>query len=390
MTSIYHKIAVAAASAALNLTLINVYTAQAASFTFTKIAETSIKPLTFSTPAINNNGIVSFVKGPSNLIISNGQDSQLIATNTFDSISDINEHEQVTYFGRTPGDIGIFIADRNLITTVADTSSLFSSFGRSSINNNGTVVFQAELDGGGEGIFIGNSTTPPNSVTTIADTSGVFTKFDEFPSINDKGTVAFIAQQNLGFGAFISSGGTITTIIEPGNLDILPSRPLSINNNNTVAFTGLRRENDIFVSGIYIADSTTPPNTVTTIVDSNSIFASFSYPVINDSGTVAFGAFLDTGDEGIFIGSDPISDKVIATGDSLFGSTVDSIFFFSRGLNNSGQIAFHARLADGRQVLVRANPKSVPEPTSVLGLMAFGAFGLGSLLLRKKKQLAKF
>lgn len=64
--------------------------------------------------------------------------------------------------------------------------------------------------------------------------------------------------------------------------------------------------------------------------------------------------------------ANPVTDKVIATGDLLFGSTVTSLFAFSNDfLNNSGQIVFHAQLADGFIVIARAEPISKPD-TSIL------------------------
>jgi hypothetical protein len=90
-----------------------------------------------------------------------------------------------------------------------------------------------------------------------------------------------------------------------------------------------------------------------------------------------------------------VSDKVIGTGDNLFESTVTSISFGNHGLNNLGQLAFYAQLANGTSGIFRADPVSdtpepepVPEPVSVLGLLAFAAFGAGSVDKRQKKQQA--
>jgi len=86
-------------------------------------------------------------------------------------------------------------------------------------------------------------------------------------------------------------------------------------------------------------------------------------------------------------------NKVIATGDSLFGSTVTNLSLSSKGLNNSNQLAFFALLADGTSVIGRAqagdvsSPKSVPEPTLVSGLLAVGA--LGALLLSSRFKVSQ-
>jgi hypothetical protein len=79
---------------------------------------------------------------------------------------------------------------------------------------------------------------------------------------------------------------------------------------------------------------------------------------INDRGNVAFVAALDDGDLGIFTGPEVVRDKVIAVGDPLAGSSVSGGIVMSRqSLNNKGQIAFQVTLADGRIVIVRAEPK---------------------------------
>jgi hypothetical protein len=130
-------------------------------------------------------------------------------------------------------------------TKIADTSGSVGSFLSVSLNNRGTVAFLANLDGGGQGIFVGDGKT----ITPIADTSGPYS-------------------DNLGA------------------------------------------------------------------------------PAINNRGTVSFFAALDAGGEGIFTGPDPVADKLIAAGDLFFDSTVIRLLA-PVALNNSGQIAFVAELADG-------------------------------------------
>jgi hypothetical protein len=95
---------------------------------------------------------------------------------------------------------------------------------------------------------------------------------------------------------------------------------------------------------------------MTTIADSSGLFSGFWSPALNDEGTVAFSASLDTGEIGIFTGPDPIANKVIATGDTLFGSTVTSLQFFNQGLNNLNQLTFSAAFADGGSGIFRADP----------------------------------
>jgi len=78
--------------------------------------------------------------------------------------------------------------------------------------------------------------------------------------------------------------------------------------------------------------------------------------------TVVFQAGLTAGGAGLFKGRDPIGDKIIATGDPLLGSSVTDLLFVRGGLNDAGELAFLAALADGRRVIVRASP--IPAPSS--------------------------
>jgi purine-nucleoside phosphorylase len=68
-------------------------------------------------------------------------------------------------------------------------------------------------------------------------------------------------------------------------------------------------------------------------------------------------ALLDNGGLGIFTGPDVVKDKVIVTGDPRAESSVSDTLLSRQSLNNNGQIAFQVTLADGRMVIVRAEPK---------------------------------
>ena len=62
---------------------------------------------------------------------------------------------------------------------------------------------------------------------------------------------------------------------------------------------------------------------------------------------MAFHATLDDfSTSGIFVGPDPTADRVIATGDTLDGATVQNITFCEEGLNDSGELGFIANLED--------------------------------------------
>lgn len=78
---------------------------------------------------------------------------------------------------------------------------------------------------------------------------------------------------------------------------------------------------------------------------------------------------LDAGGKGLFTGTDPVADRVILTGDELFGATLADLSFY-RGFNNNGQVAFVYQLSDSRTGIAIATP--VPEPGTFM-LLAGGA-----------------
>lgn len=259
----------------------------------------------------------------------------------------INEQGTVAFFerfdpARLPGSPGIiFTSSGGSLTTIADTRvpaiNILAVEGNQ-INNEGSVAFATITR-----ILTGSG----GSLNTIADTSGPLNTFytSSPPDINDAGTVAFEATlDGGGFGLFTGNGGLLTTIADT-------SGPFSSFSSST----------------------------------SGSFAIGASGLAINNEGTLVFLASLDDGGSGIFTGSDPVANKVIAVGDSLLGSTVTSLRLSSDGLNNSGELAFSATLADGTQGIFRTEP--VPEPASGLGLLvAISAFSAGIVRKRKAQQ----
>ena len=139
----------------------------------------------------------------------------------------------------------------------------------------------------------------------------------------------------------------------------------------------------------------------TNIADSTGIFAPSGGPVgvgigsgplsINNNGTGAFRGGLDNGRVGVFTGPDPVADKVIASNEPLFGSTLVGVIPGTSqhsgaiDINDSGQIAFHYELADGRQGIAVATPTpasaATPTPTRAAaqaGVLAKGNFRDGA------------
>jgi len=265
--------------------------------------------------------------------------SNLAATGQFDSAPGINNQGTIAYIaGNSDGTTDLYTKSSNgSVTTIANTGSNsnlkdfylggvnvsrgqgpFASYTLPSINASGTVAFNADLKGGGRGLF----TSSGGAITPVVDTSsGLFTKFS-VATLNDSGTLAFDAGlANGGSAIYTSSGGKLTTIADTSGLF-----------------------QDLTLSDV----------------------------AINQKGQVAFLGQLKDGTVGIFDGSNPVTDKVIAVGDKLGNYTVQNLFVSHEGLNNSGQLAFDATLGDGNgntteQIFLAdpTNPTAVPAPNSV-------------------------
>lgn len=327
------------------------------------------------------------------------------------------------------------------------------------INANGVVAFSAELfesqgRPAGAGIFTGSG----GALSQIADTSGPF-QFLQVNSINDSGTVLFQAiLDDFNFGLFTGSGGPTNTVILSTAQERLPSYPTlygdiasngavvyrgagkivvlsngtarTIANSNTPGrfeglplSTGVRfnRSGSIVFSAFDTASRdrggvfTDTQGTLRTIAeDSGPLrFTVPTYPSINDDGTVVMPAFADglplrtgvyafsagktdtvvatdpprvvTADinnagtvafvlgtfgslpAGIYTGPDLVKDKVIEPGDPLFGSTLTSFGLNTTGgrfINDRGQIVFAYQLASRRVGIAVATPVAGPGPST--------------------------
>lgn len=395
--------------AAVGMALSLLITGNAEAYTFTKIADTTTPvPNTnsffdsFGAFDINNSGTVAFSasvppfysatgvftsnKPATGVFTSDGEQLTTISFREDTIIREVNINDKgdvafwrVVGSPRNPVTWDLLISSNGL-TTLIYRDLITLSLGELSINNEGTVAFldrdvlccQSRND------FL-LTISADGEQTTIAHTSPPLAYLYS-PAINDIGTVAFTANLDAGgWAIFTSSGGDYTTIVDTsGSFQSLFSS--AINNAGTVAFGATL---DAGGQGIF----TSSGRDYTTIVNSSGLFDYFSAPALNNAGTVAFWASLDAGGYGIFTGSDPITDKVITTGDTLFGSTVTGLRFSPKGINDAGQIAFIATFGDGSKGgLFRADPEaqlptSVPEPGSIVGL---GLLGLSTFLMRKR------
>ncbi|MDJ0900572.1 MAG: calcium-binding protein [Xenococcus sp. MO_188.B8] len=341
------------------------------SYTFTKIADTSGSFDYLFASSINDSGTVVFSarldNGSREIIFtgSGGELTTIVDTSSsfdYETFGDpvINNNGTVVIYAAQLDnsnaviDSGIFTGSGGEITTIAESDERFLFFqSQPDINDSGTVAFIANPPGEFDSLFTATADGEISTIVTAIDNNDSIDSFTSRPQINNSGTVAFLTfLEDNGEAIFTSSDGSLSRELDTSGDFSFVSYP-NINNNGSIAFFGSLDEGG---SGIFRLD---PDGNVLTIADSSDSFSfDFSdlFPAINDNGTIVFTAELEGVGDGIFTGADPVADEVITVGDPLFGSTVEGLGCCTEHLNNSGQIVFGTRLADGTTAIVRADP----------------------------------
>ncbi len=219
-------------------------------------------------------------------------------------------------------------------TVIATTGERFTDFEPyvASVNDAGTVAFQAELRGGGTGVFIGDG----GEVTEAAGPAHL-AGVTSHPDLNGAGNTSFYGD--------LAGGGQGVLLVREGNLETLAGTrggfagigPLgpTMNEAGTVAF---RADRATRVSGVFTADRAA----VTTVAETDGRWCRFhGLPVIDRGGTVVFRADRGDGVEGVYAVRDGVTETVAETGD--FFATLARF----PSVDDHGTVAFAATLSGG-------------------------------------------
>ncbi len=336
----------------------------------------------------------------------------------------INDRGQVAFVAvlKTGGEAIYRTEGDGSLTTIAQTDSLISDFYLSPyMNDSGTVSFGADLTDGAQALFTGRG----GDLTRIADTEPA-SPFSSIPNpaarIDARGEVYFRATLRSGeTGFFAGDGGPTSTLyVTGGEFSAFPSSlahqvhgelgsfRATLSGGPTGVFegNGLVTETLVTAGGTYrdfygaeINDPGTVAipadltaggqallvaenGTLTPFVDTTGPYSQIlpsGQLSINNGGEIVFGATLKAGGRGYFDGPDPVADTIVAIGDGLAGSTVVGFPQNSmnpRSLNDAGEFLFRATLADGRTVLVRADPDGIGHQSEDASLPAEACIGL--------------
>lgn len=324
------------------------------SYSFTEVFSTYDDGWYLGYPAINNrgdvvfsmngyatssfytvkDGVLSIIGGPFNLV---GAYSSLADTGTA-AFSVLSGAVNGTY---VPAGGAVCLGDEDnlvLIATVESDAS-FSTLGIPDLNNEGTVVFFATLDGGGSAIVASNK-----GVLSVLAT---FTYQIEDPVLANDGTIGY---SQWSYGVFTLKEGVVTTIADRASGFDGTFDEVDINDSGDVVFTAWDLDKERVLG---IGDG----RSLRVLTDTSGPYSAVMAPSVNNSRSVVFRASLDVGGSGIFTGNDPVHDTVVCVGGSFFGSTVTALSLNpGRAINDSGQIVFSAVLADGKRGIFIARP----------------------------------
>lgn len=195
---------------------------------------------------------------------------------------------------------------------------------------------------------LGETATGKLKFVNVADSTQGFSGLSQFPAINNRGEVAFVANwTDSGQGVFRWEDGGISTIVSNRGLKSFGD-DLAINSAGVVAYDAslASSAND---RAIFISNG----SWTRLIVDSNQegfIGNFMGSPSINASGTVAFFAFRKNFSEAVFTGNGGALNTVADTTQGTFSG------FQNAAINNLGQVAFPAAGQDGSQGVFIATP----------------------------------
>lgn len=283
------------------------------------------------------------------------------------SVARMNSNHELVYLAKTGNVQRIIRNDGTTNVPVIDSAGEFAEFGSPSINDAGDVIAWARRDNNTNGVFVFRNGTAVPIMTSGNGISG----FQSEVFTNRAGRSVFQVGRSDQVLELRTGDENGTTLIDTMPSSFSSFGGLSINEAGhvlTSQFGASTRSLVLYRDG-----------TATTLVTELGPYRDFGNVSLNDHDDVAFYADVrNTTTSGIYFGPDPVTQRLIQSGDTLFGSTVSRIQGFTEGcMNNAGQILFSAQLqGGGLSVLVLATP--TPEP----GVASVGIFALISLRRR--------
>lgn len=180
-------------------------------------------------------GIYTF--GPSGLRTIADTTGPFSGFGTPPSLPAFNDAGQVSFTADLrSGGSGLFRGDGSTTMTFASTTGgMFSSFSSLAVssNNRGDTAAVGNLAGGGQALLLSSAGGPAKP---IVDTSGPISSFGSLFALNDSGAISFVANLDAGGqSVFLWDSGTLMPIMSTSGAITALSNP-SINERGTVSF----------------------------------------------------------------------------------------------------------------------------------------------------------
>ncbi len=326
---------------------------------------------------MNDRGEVLFTNiGGSRIIISDGITQNTVATSSDPAFAifrngGINDLGHAVFIAvRDDGITGVFVYDGNTITEIVNeiSDARFSTIlNRVEINNNEEIIFLARSGTGVEGVYFWGG----GEIETIVDTTGAFVQIAlGFDAFNDYGEVAYFARTVDGERLIVADDGATQIIIRDG--EYIKGPPGGINNDGFVVFREEKRGQDGTIR-VKVISSTgtklsllsqhltffTPQNNASPQAQNEFIIPNAG-PLNNVGEMLSLGS-IRTGEPidpaAVFIVSGVSKLQLVVTeGDTIDGRELINLVRSFGYINDSGQIAFHARFDDGFFRIYRADP----------------------------------
>lgn len=259
------------------------------------------------------------------------------------------------------------IINENGTNTVIDelgiTRDSIESYSEVYLNDNNfiaTEIFLARRGFSAQRIELLNSDGTSEIIATAVPSTtedDVFTRLDVL-AFNNQNLIVYTASFGFLSADIYTSDGTFIPIEEESSV-----KDLTLNDSGLIVFSTSEFTTTETLEEVFQAEG----EQVTSLANTDGLFASFDEIALNNAEEIVFSGFLDDGTEGIFAGFDPVGDRIIAVGDSLSGSTVVDLEFSTEGLNNEGLIVFEARLADGTEGIYQASIRNHRDTNTTLG-----------------------
>jgi hypothetical protein len=307
--------------------------------------------------SVNEAGVVAFqaalTDGSMGVFVGSGdadpEPARPIPLAGVSSHPDLNDAGDTAFYGvHADGRTGFFLLRAKALHTIAQSDGEFAAIGPlgPTISEAGQVAFRANLAAVISEIYTGHTT----AVTMVADTRARWSRFHGLPVIRNDGTVVFRADGKDGVGGIYAARGlSIHPVVETGPLFKTLAHFPSAASDGTVVFAATLQTGG---EGVFSAKG----GIVAQVVGPDDAFESCRGALVADSGVIIAIATPRGRRLGLFAGPDPDVDRILALGDPLLGSEISDLAANPVSLNSHGRLAVRVLLADGRQLILRADP----------------------------------